>query len=42
MRALRVNESKLTSTNAFVFNIFALESENESKDDQKTLFLDSR
>ena len=33
MRALRVNESKLTSRNAFIANFFALESEKESKYD---------
>ena len=31
MRALGVNEIKLTSRNAFIFNLFGLESENESK-----------
>ena len=29
MRALRLNETKLTSRNAFIFNLFALESEKE-------------
>ena len=29
MRALRINETKLTSRNAFIFNLFALESEKE-------------
>ena len=41
MRALRVNETKLTSRNAFIVNIFALESEKEPKNDEKTLFWDS-
>ena len=46
MRALRVNETKLTSRNAFCINhhlsiFFALESESELKYDQKTFFWDS-
>ena len=37
VRALRVNESKLTSRNAFIFNFFALESEKDFKKDERTL-----
>ena len=40
MRALRVNETKVTSRNAFIDNIFALESEKESRNDERTLFGD--
>ena len=35
MFALRVNETKLTSINAFIFNLFALENEKELKIDYK-------
>ena len=35
---LRVNESKVTLTNAFIGNIFALKSEKESKNDERTTF----
>ena len=38
VRALRVNETKFTSRNAFIFNVFALEKEKESKKDERTLF----
>ena len=38
VRAQRVNETKVTSRNAFIDNFFALESEKESKDDERTLF----
>ena len=41
MRALRVNGAKPTSRNAFIVNLFTLESENESKYDQKTFSWDS-
>ena len=40
MRALRVNETKVTLRNAFIDNIFALESEKQSKNDERTLFGD--
>ena len=40
MRALRVNETKVTLRNAFIDNIFALESEKESKNDERNLFGD--
>ena len=39
MHAVRVNENKLISRNAFIVNLFVLESENESKYDQKSLDL---
>ena len=38
MRTLRVNETKVTSRNAFIDNFFALESEKEPKNDEKSLF----
>ena len=37
VRALWVNETKLTFRNAFIFNLFALESKKESKKDKRTL-----
>ena len=37
---LRVNETKLTSRNAFIENIFALEIEEESKNDKRSFFRD--
>ena len=40
MRALRANETKVTMGNGFIDNIFALESEKESKNDERTLFGD--
>ena len=40
MRALRVNETKVISRNAFIDNLFALEREKESKNDERTLFRD--
>ena len=40
MRALRVNKTKVTSRNTFIDNLFALESERESKNDEKSLFRD--
>ena len=40
LRALRINETKVTSKNAFIDNLFALESEKESKNDERTLFPD--
>ena len=42
MRAVRVNETKVTSRNAFLVNPFALVSEKESKNDndEKTLVQD--
>ena len=39
MHAARVNETKLISRNAFIVNLFPLESKNESKYDQKSLDL---
>ena len=38
--ALKVNETKITSINAFIDNLFALESQKESKNDEKTVFRD--
>ena len=38
VRALRVNETKVTSRNAFIDNLSALESEKESKNGERTLF----
>ena len=40
MLALTVNEIKVTSRNLFIDNVFALESEKEWKNDEKTFFLD--
>ena len=40
MVALRVNEANLTSTNAFIVNLFALESKKESNNDKRTLLWD--
>ena len=40
MRALRVNKTKVTSRNTFIDKLFALESERESKNDEKSLFRD--
>ena len=40
LRALRVNETKVTSRNAFIDNLLALESEKGSKNDERTLFWD--
>ena len=40
VRALRVNETKVTSTNVFIDNHFALESEKELKNDKRSLFQD--
>ena len=40
MRTLKVNETKVTSPNAFIDNIFALESEKESKKEERILYLD--
>ena len=39
VHALTVNEIKLLSRNTFIFNLFALESENESKKGQKNVLL---
>ena len=39
-RALRVNETKATSRNAFIGNRFALESKKESKNEERTIFRD--
>ena len=33
MRAVRINETKVTSRNAFINNVFALESDKESRND---------
>ena len=48
VRALRVNETKVPSRNAFIDNLFGLESEKElkrkkkkKKKDERTLFWDS-
>ena len=40
VRALRVNETKVTLRNAFIDILFALESEIESTNDKRTLFRD--
>ena len=40
VHALRIDETKVTSRNAFIDNIFALEGGKESKYDQRILFLD--
>ena len=40
MLALKVNETKVDSSNAFIIILFALESEKESKNDEGTLFWD--
>ena len=40
MRTLRVNENKNSSRNAFVVNIVALESEKNSKNEERTLLRD--
>ena len=40
LRALRVNETKVTLRNAFIDNLFALESKKESENDERTLFQD--
>ena len=40
MRTLRVNETNVTSRKAFIDNLFALESEKESKNDKRTFFGD--
>ena len=37
-QALRVNETKVTSRNAFIDNLFGLESRRKSKNDKKTFF----
>ena len=38
MSALRVNETKVTSKNVFIVNLFALKSEKEPKNKERTLF----
>ena len=38
VRSPRANESKVTSRNAFIDNIFALENEKISKKDKRNLF----
>ena len=38
VRTLRVNETKVTSRNAFIEKLFVLECEKESKNDERTLF----
>ena len=40
MHALRVNETKVTSGNTFIGNLFALENDKESENDERTLFRD--
>ena len=41
MQSLRVNETKLTLSNAFILDLFALGGEKESKYNEKTPFWDS-
>ena len=38
VRSPRVNETKVTSRNAFIDNLFALENNKKSKKDKRTLF----
>ena len=38
LRALRVNETKVTLRNAFIDNLFALKNEKESKINERNLF----
>ena len=38
MRALTLNATDVTSRNAFIDNVFTLESEKESKNDGNTFF----
>ena len=40
MHALRINETNFILRNIFIDNVFALESENESRNDEESLFLD--
>ena len=40
MHTLKVNESKVTLRNTFIVNLFALKSEKESKNEERTLFWD--
>ena len=40
MRAVRVNETKVISRNAFIDNLFLLKSEKETKNHEATLFRD--
>ena len=40
VRALRVDETKVTSRNTFFVNVFALRSDKESKNNERTLFQD--
>ena len=40
VHALRVNETKVTARNAFIGNLFALESKKKSKNDKRTFFGD--
>ena len=40
MRVLRVNETKPPSRNAFIVDLFALESQKGSRNDERTLFSD--
>ena len=42
MRAVRVNETKFISRNAFIDNLFPLKSEKEAKRDEATLFETAR
>ena len=38
MSALRVNETKVTSKNVFIVNLFALKSDKEPKNQERTFF----
>ena len=40
VHALRINETNFILRNIFIDNVFALESENESRNDEESLFLD--
>ena len=40
VHALRINETNFILRNIFIDNVFALESENESRNDEGSLFLD--
>ena len=42
MRALRANETKITSRNTFIVKLFALESVKESKNEERTPFETAR
>ena len=40
VRTLRVNETKVTSINNFIDNLFTIKSKKESKNDRRALFRD--